>query len=231
MRPNQILLVIFTILLVGCGLTPSRSDYYTVKAGDTVYSISVRTGIDYRELARLNNLDSTYRIHAGQVLRLSSQGTVANSKIASSKVATSKSSSSLTKTKQAASSSVSSPTIQWQWPCKPTSVTETRMPNGSVGLSLRGEVGQDVVASANGKVVYAGGGLLGYGQLIIVKHDDVYLSAYAHLQTMKIKEGSQVNAGQRIATMGRNTAGTPLLYFEIRTNGVTVKPMTLLPAP
>lgn len=209
------------LLQVGCGLTPIHNDSYIVKSGDTLYSIAMHTGVDYRELARLNNLGADYRIYAGQVLRLSSEHSLSGKQQSSSR-------SSVTSTAKQ-SAPIPPANFPWQWPCKPESMLETRQPNGSVGLSLRGQSGQDIVASAGGKVVYAGSGLLGYGQLIIIKHDEVYLSAYAHLQTMIVKEGMQITSGQKIATMGKNGAGVPLLYFEIRINGVTVQPLKLLP--
>ena len=92
-----------------------------------------------------------------------------------------------------------------------------------------GRLGDDVRASGSGRVVYSGSGLLGYGQLVIVKHNETYLSAYGHLQTVLTKEGDSVAAGQRIATMGNGPQGSPQLYFEIRINGTPGNPLALLP--
>lgn len=101
-------------------------------------------------------------------------------------------------------------------------------PGGSRGIEIAGRVGQPVVASSGGKVVYSGSGLRGYGNLIIIKHNDTYLSAYANNKKLLVKEGMTVTAGQRIALMGTNNAGQPVLHFEIRRNGKPVDPMTLL---
>lgn len=220
---RSIRIIFLCVLLALCACSPwlNRPETYTVKSGDTLYSIAMRFEMDYHELARINRLDSEYRIHAGQVLRLSATGSSSASKSVGAKPVAS----AVSKT----SASIPTANFQWQWPCKSVSYVETRQPNGSVGLSIQGKIGQDILSSASGKVVYAGSGLLGYGKLVIVKHDEVYLSAYAHLQSIQVKEGAQMTGGQKIGTMGTNNAGTPSLYFEIRTNGVTVMPTRLLP--
>ena len=105
----------------------------------------------------------------------------------------------------------------------------TARPNGGHGLTITGKLGQDVRAASNGHVVYLGSGLLGYGQLLIIKHSDAYLSAYGHTQAVFVKEGDAVGMGQRIATMGAGPQGTPMLYFEIRSNGTPGNPLLLLP--
>nr|WP_298725382.1 peptidoglycan DD-metalloendopeptidase family protein [uncultured Steroidobacter sp.] len=107
--------------------------------------------------------------------------------------------------------------------------TLTSRPNGGHGLMISGRLGDEVRAAGPGRVVYTGSGLLGYGQLIIVKHNETYLSAYGHLQSVLIKEGDAVSVGQRIATMGNGPQGSPQLYFEIRINGTPGNPLTLLP--
>jgi lipoprotein NlpD len=109
-----------------------------------------------------------------------------------------------------------------------TPVLTTR-PNGGQGLSISGQLGQEIHAAASGRVVYTGTGLLGYGQLVIIKHSDTYLSAYGHTQAVAVREQETVSAGQRIATMGQGPQGPPLLYFEIRTNGAPGNPLLLLP--
>ncbi len=121
------------------------------------------------------------------------------------------------------------PPVQWQWPVKEGTATLTSRPNGGNGLMIVGRLGDEVRAAGLGCVVYTGAGLLGYGQLIIVKHNETYLSAYGHLQSVLIQEGDAVTAGQRIATMGNGPQGSPQLYFEIRINGTPGNPLTLLP--
>ncbi len=119
----------------------------------------------------------------------------------------------------------------WRWP------TEGRVIRGFVagdparnGLDIAGKEGQDITASSGGQVVYSGNGLIGYGELIIVKHSEKMLSAYAHNRVRLVKEGDQVWAGQKIAEMGRNSSDEQLLHFEIRALGKPVNPMTYLPA-
>lgn len=119
--------------------------------------------------------------------------------------------------------------MQWQWPVKDGTATLTSRPNGGQGLMIAGKAGEDVRAAGPGRIVYTGSGLLGYGQLIIVKHNETYLSAYGHLQSVLIQEGDAVTGGQRIATMGNGPQGAPQLYFEIRINGTPGNPLSLLP--
>jgi lipoprotein NlpD len=121
------------------------------------------------------------------------------------------------------------PPPKWQWPVNDGTATLTSRPNGGHGLTIVGTLGEDIRAAGGGRVVYTGSGLLGYGQLVIIKHNETYLSAYGHLQSVAIKEGDMVAAGQRIATMGNGPQGSPLLYFEIRVNGTPGNPLALLP--
>ena len=98
------------------------------------------------------------------------------------------------------------------------------------GLNIAGKEGQAITAAAAGQVVYSGNGLIGYGELIIVKHSEKMLSAYAHNKVRLVKEGDQVSSGQKIAEMGRNSSGDQILHFEIRASGKPVNPKTFLPA-
>lgn len=119
--------------------------------------------------------------------------------------------------------------MNWRWPVDSGASELTARPNGGQGLTIKGQLGQDIRAAGDGHVVYTGTGLLGYGQLVIIKHNDTYLSAYGHTQAVSVHEGDQVVAGQRVATMGPGPQGTPMLYFEIRTNGTPGNPLLLLP--
>jgi lipoprotein NlpD len=204
------------LLLAACGSQPIASGTYAVKPGDTLYSIAWRNNVDLRELARLNNIGSDYRIYPGQVLRLSSA--VAKPK-------------QIDKPASAAPKVVIAPpsNIKWNWPTTGSSYTATTRPNGGVGLVINGRMGQDINAAAAGRVVYTGSGLLGYGQLIIIKHDEIYLSAYGHTQSVLVHEGDQLTAGQKIASMGAGPSGVPMLYFEIRVNGQPTDPLAALP--
>jgi lipoprotein NlpD len=205
------------IVCIACGSDPQRpSGTYVVKKGDTLYSIAWRHDVDYRELARWNGIGRDYAIKPGQVLRLTKSGSaaaVSNSKPPSARAAI----------------RPTGPPMAWSWPVKGSSVTLTSRPNGGQGLTIGGTLGQDVRAAASGRVVYTGSGLLGYGQLVIIKHNDTYLSAYGHTQAVRVREQDPVQTGQPIATMGAGPNGAPMLYFEIRVNGVPVDPTPMLP--
>jgi lipoprotein NlpD len=121
------------------------------------------------------------------------------------------------------------PPVQWQWPVAGGTATLTSRPNGGQGLTVSGRLGEDVRAAAAGRVVYTGSGLLGYGQLVILKHNETYLSAYGHTQSVAVREGDPVSGGQRIATMGAGPQGDAMLYFEIRINGTPSNPLSFLP--
>jgi lipoprotein NlpD len=218
LRCLSTLLMMLTLMIAGCGSHPVRkSTTYTVKAGDTLYSIAWRNGMDYHDLARVNHIGHDYHLSIGQVLQLTGSTNVVTKPIATKTPA-------LTKPAPIINSHV-----QWQWPVTSKNYSATTRPNGGQGLLINGLSGQDINAAASGRVVYAGNGLLGYGQLLIVKHDEIFLSAYGHTQTLFVHEGDAVLAGQKIATMGKGPSGTPQLYFEIRSNGTPLSPLSLLP--
>jgi lipoprotein NlpD len=214
-------------LVAGCASTPERGGTYIVKRGDTLYSIAFRHKLDYKDLARWNNIGRDYVIYPGQTLRLSASGK-GGARVASSPPR----SSAPPKTASPVPRQPAIPTgppVKWQWPVSEGTATLTSRPNGGQGLMIAGKSGADVRAAGPGRVVYTGSGLLGYGQLIIVKHNETYLSAYGHLQSVLIQEGDAVASGQRIATMGNGPQGSPQLYFEIRINGTPGNPLSLLP--
>ena len=214
-------------LLVACSSNPASPSTYTVKRGDTLYSIAWRHKVNYQDLARWNGIGRDYLIRPGQVLRLTPAGRRATS--------VAKKSSSAPRTprpatpKSPGSSVPVGPPVKWSWPVEGGSAVLTTRPNGGQGLTIDGRSGQDIRAAGSGRVVYSGTGLLGYGQLVIIKHNETYLSAYGHTQAVVVKEGDAVAAGQRIATMGNGPQGKPMLYFEIRINGTPRNPLSLLP--
>ncbi|MES2884842.1 MAG: peptidoglycan DD-metalloendopeptidase family protein [Pseudomonadota bacterium] len=120
--------------------------------------------------------------------------------------------------------------LRWQWPTTGNVIKSYNMAAGSKGIDIGGELGQPVHAVAGGKVVYSGSALKGYGELIIVKHDESYLSAYGHNRRRLAKEGDEVRAGQTIAELGVGPEQKPILHFEIRENGKPVDPLRFLPA-
>jgi lipoprotein NlpD len=212
--------------LPGCGTSPPRPATHVVRAGDTLYSIAWRNGLDYRDVARWNGIGRDYRIYPGQVLRLYPPGGRSATAVASS----SGSGSAPRSGSPSPSVPVPSARFVWAWPTDGGAFVVTERPNGGQGLTISGRVGQGIHAAGPGRVVYTGSGLLGYGQLVIIKHDDVYLSAYGHTQSVAVREGDQVRAGQRIATMGEGPGRKPMLYFEIRVNGRPTDPLRFLPA-
>ena len=210
-------LLLSAALLASCSSTPERRETYTVKRGDTLSAIAGRHKLDWQDLARWNGIRRDYVIHPGQVLKLyPSRGR-----------ATAARSSSPPPARQATPSATP---VQWQWPVSGGTATLTSRPNGGQGLTVSGELGEAIHAAAAGRVVYTGSGLLGYGQLVILKHNETYLSAYGHTQSVAVREGDSVAAGQRIATMGAGPQGDAMLYFEIRINGTPGNPLSFLPS-
>jgi lipoprotein NlpD len=224
-------LLLSLALLSGCGSNPQRPATHLVKRGDTLYAIAFRHGLNYQDVARWNRIGRDYVIHPGQTLRLypPAGGSAARSSAPKSGGATGKAPPKPKSSTPRPAATPSGPPVQWQWPVASGSATLTSRPNGGHGLMIVGRLGDEIRSAGSGRVVYTGSGLLGYGQLIIVKHNDSYLSAYGHLQSVAIKEGDAVAAGQRIATMGNGPQGSPLLYFEIRINGSPGNPLALLP--
>lgn len=220
---------------------------YVVKPGDTLYSIAFRYGLDFRGLASANGIGSDYRINPGQRLHLNDRpDSVARAPDRHSpKVAAKpKTSPSNTQPKPniappAAAHPPSRKPAQvletteltaWQWPTEGSII---RGFSGSdfthKGIDIAGKQEQPVKAVANGAVVYAGSGLVGYGKLLIVKHSERYLSAYAHNNRLLVKEGETVRQGQVIARMGDTGTDRTKLHFEIRKDGKPIDPVSLLP--
>lgn len=211
---------------------------HKVKPGETLYSIAWRYGWDYRQLAAANNIKPPYLIHPGQRVFLSNAGlSHKQAKKAQQKTTKKqpKSSVAVTKVKKSTSKNVKKKTsktgkINWIWPVK-GKVIENFTTKGKVnkGIDIGGKLGQPVNAAADGKVVYAGSGLLGYGKLVILKHNYQFLSAYAHNRKLLVKEGDKVQAGQKIAEIGATGTTVAKLHFEIRQNGTPVNPLKFLP--
>ncbi len=205
---------------------------YKVSKGETLYSISWRYGMDYKTLAKINNIRSPYKIFVGQRLRFKSSSTSVKTQTRTTtkpQVTANKSATSKT-TKKAVPTNISNTRLTWRWPTKGKIVsTYSKSAAGRKGINIAGKSGQSVVAAASGKVVYSGSGLPRYGNLLIIKHNDVYLSAYAHNKTLLVKEGQQVKSGQKIALLGKTGTQNNQLHFEIRRNGKPVDPMRFLP--
>lgn len=201
-------------------------DQSRVKAekGDTLYSLSKRYGVSVERLAQLNQLKKPYIIQPGQTIFLKPLNTATRS---STSQAVTGSNSAVRSQQQP----VSWPSkVKWQRPADGKIVKKfNRQRNDAKGLDIAGKRGDAIVAAAGGKVVYSGNGLISYGNLIIIKHNKTYLSAYAYNQKLLVKEGEVVKAGQKIAEMGHKDKLSPRLHFEIRRNGKPVDPMKYLP--
>lgn len=217
-------------------------DFYTVKSGDSLMSISRKSGVSYSNLIRINHLQKPYGIYTGQRIYLESNSssesladripqkvvpvaggntqTTANSTAVPASVATAP-----TKVVSGKSRAVSG--VSWMWPARGTVIRNFSSTNK--GIDIAGSRGQNVNAAASGQVVYSGNALRGYGNLIIINHDNEYLSAYAHNDMLLVKEGQRVKKGQVIAKMGSTDASRVMLHFEIRYRGNSVNPRKYLP--
>ena len=224
--PHSVLLALVLVWISGCVANTSRYsgyDIHTVRKGETLSLIAQRYGMDYRDLARWNNLGSGTLIYPGQQISLVPPSGGSRT-VASSKPAT-------TPGSMRRPSRPVQPSPAWGWPTNGRLIAGFNgKPGSGTGLLIGGKSGQTVRAAASGKVVYSGGGLIGYGQLIILKHNDTYLSAYGHNASLLVKEGEQIKKGQHIATMGEGPGLEPRLHFEIRRNGEPVDPRQYLPA-
>jgi len=235
---HWIWLVSFSVFLSGCGNTgtvPVRDgsngvapNYYRVKAGDTLYSISWRYHLDYKSVAAVNNIKAPYTIYAGQNILLrgkkssevddgikhqaSAKKKSARTDIASSRLV------------------VPNEKLRWQWPIEGEVIKEFSL-SGTInkGIDIKGSSGQRVNAAADGTVVYAGGNLRGYGKLVILKHNNRFLSAYGNNQEIRVREGEKVRGGQVIGTLGASTSLAEMLHFEIRLDGRPQNPFNYLP--
>ncbi|AEF55629.1 peptidoglycan DD-metalloendopeptidase family protein [Marinomonas posidonica] len=217
------------------------SGYYRVRSGDTLFSIAFRYGLDYRELAKANNIDASYVIYPNQKIRLIEAQKASTSQSRSTSKTSSKkakvtpkpvASVSRQKSKKAATKTSTPVTkdIKWSWPVD--GEVKRGFSNAGVsskGIDIKAQKGDLVKAAADGVVVYAGSGLIGYGNLVIVKHDDVYLSAYAYNERIIVKEKQSVRAGDSLAVIGGKGTDRPLLHFEVRRDGQPIDPLDVLP--
>ncbi len=221
-------------LLAGCAGALNlpqahRPRHYTVHRGDTLYSIAWHYGLDYQTVARWNGIPPPYTIYPGQQINLYPDQTQTGER-PSNRPRSAVAGNAANAQPQGASPASSAAPGHWQWPAKGT-LRRTFGGQGIAGqgIVVQGKLGEAVRAASGGTVVYSGSALAGYGRLVIVKHSDEWLSAYAHNQRLLVHEGEEVKAGQRIATMGIGPDDKPELYFEIRHNGKPVNPLRFLP--
>lgn len=226
-----------------------KPGYYTVKAGDTLFRIALDNGQNWRDIQTWNNLANANSIEIGQVLRVlppvsttaaSTPPPVvaptgpATSPVASSGVTARPLTEAAPPTPIPAAPPAQPPAaavgdeIGFIWPAQGSVITPFDEANNK-GVSIAGKVGDPVLAAADGRVVYAGAGLRGYGNLIILKHNNTYLTAYAHNQALLVREDQAVRQGQKIAEMGSSDTDRVKLHFEVRRLGKPVDPMGHLP--
>lgn len=212
-----------------------KPGYYTVKPGDTIMQIGRVSSQNWRDLVRWNNLDSPNQIEVGQVLRITPPEGTAVATPVNPAATPSKPLPPMVAMPGATTAPNVSTTpvapdddIAWIWPSNGALIAGFDEVKNK-GLKIGGKLGDPVVASADGRVVYAGSGLRGYGNLVILKHNETYLTAYAHNQTLLVKEDQTVRKGQRIADMGSSDADRVMLHFEVRRQGKPVDPAKYLP--
>ena len=223
-----------------------KPGYYTVKQGDTLIRIGMDHGQSWKDVMRWNKLDNPNVIETGQVLRVappqvevasapkptqaaSAPAAVAPVKSVASAPVVAQAASAPVPAQAPAASELADEALGFQWPAR-GNVVATFDEAKNKGLDIAGKAGDPVLAAADGKVVYAGSGLRGYGNLIIIKHNNTFLTAYAHNQSLLVKEDQMIKKGQKIAEMGNSDSDQVKLHFEIRRQGKPVDPSKYLQA-
>ena len=216
--------------LSGSAQIDTGSGWYTVKKSDTLYSIAWRYGLDYQQLALWNQIGQDFIIHPAQRLMLIEPENASLVATNTEADKSTKKAEPTTEEKGTEAINTENESVNWRWPAS-GEIMNTFAADKLYrkGIDIAGKLGQAVHAVADGKVVYSGNGLVGYGNLIIIKHNDTYLSAYAYNQQRLVKEGMAVKVGTIISKMGRHPDGTVRLHFEIRKNGKPVDPFKYLP--
>ncbi|MDR0457522.1 MAG: peptidoglycan DD-metalloendopeptidase family protein [Burkholderiaceae bacterium] len=221
-----------------------KPGYYTVQPGDTIRRIAAANNRNWRDIVRWNNLDNPDKIEVGQVVRVvppeSGAGTKAG--VGARAVAVATQTTPGVKTASPSSGAVPSTPpppappvagadkVDFIWPARGSVLAEFDPAKSNKGIDIGGKAGDPVLAAADGRVIYAGSGLSGYGNLIILKHNDTFLTAYAHNWKILVKEDQNVKKGQKIAEMGSTDASRVELHFEIRRSGKPVNPAQYLPS-
>lgn len=239
--------LLFVLVLAGCSsVGPAPPGYYRIRSGDTLSKIARRYRVSYRTLARWNRLGPPYRIYAGSLLRIKPpRGKVRSTNRGARRTA--KAAKKTAKRSRAhGNAAVGASTratwhvadkraraasgLHWRWPLGGKVVQRFRRGDRTQqGIRIAGRPGQKVMAAESGTVVYSNSGLKGYGNLIIIKHANGYLSTYGFNRQLLVREGARVKRGQGIAEVGQASDGTYRLHFEIRRKGTPVDPLRYLP--
>lgn len=220
------------LFISGCSgsKTPNYGTFsgsvYTVKRGDTLYKISRMTGNSVGTLARLNGISAPYTLQVGQKIRVKGGGSARST-------ATAKNTTSSGTTTGITKSPAPPPGQRcWRWPTTGKVILPfSDSDGGNRGIDIAGKRGQPVYAAGDGRVVYVGDQLRGYGNLVMIKHSEDYITAYAHNDTTLVNNGQQIKAGQKIATMGSSGAESVRLHFQIRYRATAIDPQRYLPPP
>jgi murein DD-endopeptidase MepM/ murein hydrolase activator NlpD len=187
-----------------------RGDAYIVKKGDTLYSISLEYEINYLDIAKWNKISKPYKIKVGDSILI--KPSVERKKIVYFK------------------KDIEEKNLKWTWPHRGRILKDFNLSEiGKKGIDIEGSEGDSIISASDGTVVYAGDGIKGYGNLIIIKHSNSLLSAYAHNKELLVNEGSRIKKGDRIAILGSTDAQRPMLHFQLRKNGISIDPKSLLP--
>ena len=220
---------------------PAADGYYSVKQGDTLYSIALDHGADYREVAQWNALEDPTKIRIGQVLRVKAPEAKSGVVVSAARGAGRVESRSIDSPPQAparaepkapaaaAAAAADGEAIDFIWPAKGKVLAGFAEPR-SKGIDIDGRLGDPVVAAAAGRVTYIGTGIPGLGKLVVIKHDNGFITVYAHNRDIVVKEQQAVARGQKIAELGSSDADRPKLHFQIRKGAAAVDPMRYLPA-
>lgn len=246
-----------TLAITGCASKPqinqqvrytSAPDYYTVRSGDTLSGIAARYGLNYLNVAELNDIAPPYRIYVNQSLRLkgsASRRSVTTQPMVQSAPIQRQSINLPTTTAQTTPPRITTPvntvpapvvpvspvpsTLRWMKPSNGPVIQSFNLASNIKGIRYGGNQGDPVFAAANGQVVYAADGLKEYGNLVLVKHVDGYITAYAHNSKMLVKSGDNVTAGQKIAEMGSSGTNRVMLEFQVRLDGKPINPANIIP--
>ena len=214
-----------------------------VQPGDTLHAIAFVNRLNVNKLAAWNRIEDTSKLNIGQRIRLTRplnfdtsiaprpSAKSRNAKpIARKPLRTNNNTSSRESVAEKAPSSIfSNQKVTWEWPTQGKLIGYFSASSGNQGIDIQGKIGQNVSAASAGQVVYVGNSLKGYGNLVIIKHSEQFLSAYAHNQKLYVQEGQTVNASQRIASLGKDNMQRDALHFQIRKNGQPVNPLSYLP--
>lgn len=247
---NTALAIAATLSLGACSSTVVRPSISTtpvsvpkygatkvVQRGDTLYRIATSNGISPLDLAMWNSIDAPYTIYPGQRLRLFPRSGSSGSRASASVVARPAEAQSGSRTSRPTPVTPAGPVaapissaVAWRWPADGALINRFQPGEPTrQGIDIAGAAGSPVKAAGDGIVVYSGSGLVGYGELIIIKHDEQWLSAYGHNRKRLVNEGQVVKSGQQVAELGRTGASRDMLHFEVRHNGKPVDPLQYLP--